>query len=648
MAHVQWCVGNTTLREARRVKDGLKVLKDHFNGQAWSYENQTKFLELLASTPASGTTDPIYDMGPDKSPKQIEQHGRIWSSSFNELGFATCYKRGNKYVKAGVHITSAGEALLSNDYVEEDVWLRQLLKVQLPNPFPQKTKSHYPQFFLLPFQAVLKIIFECDGISKDEGFIINTLHSFHDIDSAIQHIKTHRDAVARIRPQGRNAIRRYIATAKIEWARKLYDQDIRERLRLISEFYGCAAPSEEKILVAIIKSGKGSKTKKALNLKAVLLDLKRKNDPLEDMNKAFLFYFCKMKSDSWGDYIDATSRYFRMSRVLTIKRNRIVIAESHQEIVKWILRKNWTCASDEKYASYLHDSSLPALPQDEITFIDDSLKKQLSFLKDRLSLEQKNLIQTRLDQSNQNPLLMRKLLSDSISIFREIKEFEYMEQLHANSESIDEVVNYFDSILEDEVLGDKPTHFEWNIWRGFLTIDRLAQEPAKCRNFSIDDDLQPISHAPGNRADMVFYYNDYVLVVEVTLLPGERQYSAEAEPVPRHVRRVIEQEGTTPVYALFIAPSIHVNTAMHFYGAMTTVPSITRSGEKVFPRIIPITLEQYISLLSTFKEKRFTPLDMKNLLDKIVALQYEAGVSDGRQWVSRIDGVIKEWETLLA
>jgi len=30
MAHVQWCIGNTTLREAARLKGGLRILKEHF------------------------------------------------------------------------------------------------------------------------------------------------------------------------------------------------------------------------------------------------------------------------------------------------------------------------------------------------------------------------------------------------------------------------------------------------------------------------------------------------------------------------------------------------------------------------------------------------------------------------------------------
>lgn len=142
MAHVQWCIGNTTLREAARLKDGLRILKENFDNKHWSYENQKRFLELLQQ-------ENIYKAGETKSSKQVEQHGRIWSSAFNELGFATCYKRGNKYVPGGVNITKAGKALLSGNYVEEDVWLRQLLKVQLPNPLPQKSENQYPQFHLL-------------------------------------------------------------------------------------------------------------------------------------------------------------------------------------------------------------------------------------------------------------------------------------------------------------------------------------------------------------------------------------------------------------------------------------------------------------------------------------------------------------------
>gem|GEM_PF-4090010 len=60
-----------------------------------------------------------------------------------------------------------------------------------------------------------------------------------------------------------------------------------------------------------------------------LIGLKRQNANLKKPEKRFLPYYLILKSSSWKDYIDVTARYFRMSRLLTMHRSRINIAEPH-------------------------------------------------------------------------------------------------------------------------------------------------------------------------------------------------------------------------------------------------------------------------------------------------------------------------------
>lgn len=639
MAHVQWCVGNTTLREAARLKDGLRVLKKHFDGKSWSYENQTRFLGLLQQ-------ENIYGAGETKSSKQVEQHGRIWSSAFNELGFATCYKKGNKYVPSGAHVTKAGEALLSDDYVEEDVWLRQFLKVQFPNSLPQKSKNQYPEFNLLPFQATLRIIKECNGISKDEGFIVNTLKTMTDIDVAVKLIQKYRKGLAVVRKGGRDAVRRYTIQQQCDMAKCLYKDEVRERLEYIRTYYKSRTRAKDrKILSMIVKGGKGSKTADAVRLAGELKDLKKLGVSLKEMEKRFLSYYLILKSKSWKDYIDATTRYFRMSGILTVHRSKINIAETHRDIADWILSSEWKLKKNGDYLDYLHDRTLPILPHDRVDYLRD---KTDSILEDveRLSKSTKTEIETkklRIDKEVTDPLLLRKQLLKVTETKRELKEYEYMMLLHQGRNAVDEIIDYFDSIKRNDILGYRPTHFEWNVWRGFLAIDKLSKFPHECRNFDIDDDLQPRSFAPGGKPDMIFYYKDYILVVEVTLSTGETQYNTEHEPVPRHVVRVIEQEKGKDIYSLFIAPQIHVNTAVHFYAKMTSVPHINSNGEKIYPKIIPLTLDDYILLLRLFQKKRYVPEQLKELLNNIVALQDETSITDGSHWVGHIKGCIEKW-----
>jgi len=643
MAHVQWCIGNTTLREAARLKGGLRILEEYFDGKSWSYKNQEKFLELLQQ-------ENIYKAGEAKSSKQVEQHGRIWSSAFNELGFATCYKKGNKYVPGGVNITKAGKALLSGNYVEEDVWLRQLLKVQFPNPLPQKSESQYPQFYLLPFQATLRVIKACDGIPKDEGFILNTLRTMTQVDEAVKFIKKYRKGLSRIRKEGRDATRRYIIQQQCNMAELLHKDEIKERLEYLRIYYKSKKHTKDKeLLRMIVKSGKGSSTAKAIKLAVELTDLKRQGASLKKLEKCFVSYYLTLKSSSWKDYIDVTARYFRMSGLLTIHRSRINIAEPHGDIVKWILSCTWQLKKKGDYLEYLHNHTLPALPQDKTAYLSQTTEKTL---RDVIRLSRATKVQigpktVKIDKEITDPLVLRKQLLRLTDIKRELKEYEYMLLLHREVSEIDKIIEYFDSIKHNDILGHRPTHFEWNVWRGFLAIDKLSKFPHECRNFDIDDDLQPRSNAPGGRPDMVFYYKDYILVVEVTLSTGETQYNTEHEPVPRHVARVMEQEKGGDVYSLFIAPQIQVNTAIHFYAKMTSVPYINSSREKVYPKIIPLSLDEYILLLRIFRKKRYLPVQLKNLLNDIIAVKDKPDVVDGNDWLNYITGCIVKWSEKL-
>jgi len=65
----------------------------------------------------------------------------------------------------------------------------------------------------------------------------------------------------------------------------------------------------------------------------------------------------------------------------------------------------------------------------------------------------------------------------------------------------------------------------------------LVNKPWDARRFKIDQDFLPVGTAPGNGPDIVFEFDDMVVVVEVTLTSSSRQEAAEGEPVRRHVAK---------------------------------------------------------------------------------------------------------------
>ena len=47
MKYFQWTIGSTTVRNPDRLREGLQVLKEHFDGKEWNTAQQEKFFDLL-------------------------------------------------------------------------------------------------------------------------------------------------------------------------------------------------------------------------------------------------------------------------------------------------------------------------------------------------------------------------------------------------------------------------------------------------------------------------------------------------------------------------------------------------------------------------------------------------------------------------
>lgn len=136
---------------------------------------------------------------------------------------------------------------------------------------------------------------------------------------------------------------------------------------------------------------------------------------------------------------------------------------------------------------------------------------------------------------------------------------------HDQAKQLDEILVWLQTISSrgtaklpnDETIsipkGEGPAYLEWAVWRAFLAIDSLCNPPWQARRFQIDQDFLPVSCAPGGGPDMVFEFEDAIVVVEVTLTASSRQEAAEGEPVRRHVAQYAEEAGK-PVFGLFIAP----------------------------------------------------------------------------------------------
>jgi hypothetical protein len=185
---------------------------------------------------------------------------------------------------------------------------------------------------------------------------------------------------------------------------------------------------------------------------------------------------------------------------------------------------------------------------------------------------------------------------------------------------------------------EAPAYFEWVLWRAFLAINSLANKPYEARRFKIDQDFLPVCTAPGNGPDLIFEFDDFVIVVEVTLTDNSRQEAVEGEPVRRHVAENVSRYGeqsSKPVYGLFIANRIDSNTAETFRIGVW----YNRTDDKMRLDIIPVTLAQFKEFFEAlFTSGRVEVELIRELLDLCGELRQ---ANEAPAWKREIERVIE-------
>jgi hypothetical protein len=161
--------------------------------------------------------------------------------------------------------------------------------------------------------------------------------------------------------------------------------------------------------------------------------------------------------------------------------------------------------------------------------------------------------------------------------------------------------------------GEMPAYFEWTLWRAFLAINSLANQPHEARKFSIDQDMRPLGHAPGGTPDLVFEFETFVLVVEVTLTTGIRQEGTEGVPVRHHVYKVQNEYPNKPVFGLFVAPKLAPSTIETFRIGKWFPPDADYSVDVL---IVPTTIQHFRNLfVAMFMANSATPSVIRQVVE---------------------------------
>ncbi|MGS2751290.1 AlwI family type II restriction endonuclease [Bacillus zanthoxyli] len=312
----------------------------------------------------------------------------------------------------------------------------------------------------------------------------------------------------------------------------------------------------------------------------------------------------RVSADSLIAYADVNIRYLRLSGLFAEEGvSRLSIAVHKHTIVQQILSTPYfSVLNDDAYKKALGNGAM--LPTDNeseaIIAIRDLnlLLNKNGELVENLpvnlhDLDAKELTRIRIRLENQwIHLLEKQFAVEQKNQWQEI--IQYMKALQQPTR-----IGKRDSIIPS---GEGPAYLEWTIWRAFLAINSLHNKPWEARRFIIDRNFLPVRHASGGDADMIFEFEEFVVVVEVTLTTSSRQEAAEGEPVRRHVAKHVDyySEMGKRVYGLFIANSVDTNTAETF-----RIGVWYRSDDsQMAVQIVPITLRNFTDIFESLFQRK--------------------------------------------
>ncbi|MFA5050848.1 MAG: AlwI family type II restriction endonuclease [Patescibacteria group bacterium] len=643
MKYFQWTIGSTTVRNPNRLREGLQILKNYFNSQEWNTSQQEKLFNLFREHKVYEIDESDYR---SMTSARKQEHARKWVSVLNQLGFCFAYESSEK----PVIITKAGESLINNPEIEDEVFLRQLLKYQKPCTLPKQNGASFKNVSVLPFIISLKTTYELQGLSKEEiSIFLNTTVRMSDVDKMIQQIKDYR--IQRSKIEGRVKRKEFYVKVQLARLEEVFNDEISERVILIKKLVAgykknpafIISNQSKQLLADITKGGKGSNTIKAKKTQLAITQTIKSGRGAIEVKKIFLNYYLFLKIATLRDYADLTARYLRKSGLFSVSRDKLITITEKDDLIKSLLSQKWNLIGDKEYLDYLWNDSLPALPSDKTDYLKNHLsvikaKEKVLFNKvgarELLTLVGKDIAPA------QDVIGLKQQTRSIETNLLKLKEIEFYYS-QREEKQVDDIINFYDLILTKQILGGEayyPAYLEWNTWRVFLAIDTLTNKPYEARNFKLDDELQPINHAAGNQPDMVFEYENFVLVTEVTLSMRANQWSSESEPVLRHVAKIQSKfNGQKDVFGLFIAPNIDTNSILTFFNNR----QYSIDDDIIEMTIIPLNIEQIKGILNVFKQKRFSTQDMKRLFE-IIKSEIPSS-KNAIEWGKKIPVLINDW-----
>jgi len=381
----------TSPRTPAKMIPEIELLNTHFAGQQWNNETQRAFMELLKEENffnGEGANDPAFSARDriNRAPKA--------------LGFVV--------LSPTIQLTPAGEELV-NSRRKDEIFLRQLLKFQVPSPFHKPTENS-AEFWVKPYLELFRLVRQFGSLKFDELKMFGLqLVDYREFDTIVEKINQFRIAKA----QNEGNYKRFRA--------EYFDRELRE------------------IYSADISSG---------------------NTRTRETNDASISKFLNTKASNMRDYADACVRYLRATGLVNIShlgKSISIVPEKTQEVDYFLQnadREPCFVDNERQYVAYLGNPQTPALLTDNRALLEQKIQTefpQLQIPATASLVELKNLFADQLENRKE------QILTEQVAAIKDYRQFE-------------EISTTFDQII-DNSLYDTPLMLEWNTWRAMTMLN---------------------------------------------------------------------------------------------------------------------------------------------------------------------------------
>lgn len=381
----------TSPRTPEKMVAEIDLLIKKFDGKKWNNETQTAFMNVLREEDfyhGNGKNDPAFSARDriNRAPKS--------------LGFVS--------LKPTIHLTSAGQQLLLSKRKDE-VFLRQMLKFQLPSPYHKPTEKA-ANFCVKPYLELLRLVRTMGTLKFDELQIFGMqLTDYHNFDNIVKKINSFRIAKA----ENKGSYRQF----KVEYLNYELTRIFQERI----------AKGETKT---------------------------------RESNDKSLKKFLKTQSSNLRDYADACFRYLRATGLVAVSHigKSLSIVQERIPDVDYILktesRDPIAFSKESEYVAYLGEASTPTLLTDDKKLIINKIKTEFpsTDISTKFTIfELKDLLADLLEKRKNETLQ---------SQIEQIKDYRLY----------NEIQKTFNQIVNKE-LYDNPLMLEWNTWRAMTMLD---------------------------------------------------------------------------------------------------------------------------------------------------------------------------------